>query len=194
MVLETSASIMKNKTVSFLIPTLGQGGAEKQLRLIAKSLANRGYDIVIITMIDNNDTIDHPAIKLFNLGIKTGKIQVSLFFKIFRLLRVLNVDVLITFTYPANIAGRLLKLFLWNIRLITSIRSSNFGSNLRKLSIKYTNWIDYKTVPNSHNVASKFLNENVISGDKCLVINNGLELENNHLNSISFLENIKNKI
>lgn len=185
---------MKNKTVSFLIPTLGQGGAEKQVRLIAKSLANKGYDIVIITMIDNNDTIDHPAIKLFNLGFKTGKIQISLFFKIFRLLRALNVDVLITFTYPANIAGRLLKLFLWNIRLITSIRSSNFGSNLRELSIKYTNWIDYKTVPNSHNVALKFLRENVISRDKCLVINNGLELENSPLNSIIFSEYIKNRI
>lgn len=185
---------MKTKTVAFLIPTLGQGGAEKQVQLLAKTLANKRNDVIIITMIGNGDTIHHPTIKIYNLGIKGNKIQLSSFYKLFSLIRSLKVDVLVTFTYPANIAGRLLKLILWNIKLITSIRSSNFGSDLRQLSIKYTKWLDYRTVPNSYNVAAKYLKKHVILNNKCLVINNGLELVGNQLNSGKFNENIKSRI
>lgn len=43
---------MKNKKILFLIHTLGIGGAEKVLVNLANNLAEKGYQITVMTVID----------------------------------------------------------------------------------------------------------------------------------------------
>ncbi len=116
------------------------------------------------------------GIEVYDLGMTKGNYSFSSISKLFRLIRKISPQCLITFNYPANIAGRIIKIFSPRVQLITSIRSSTFGSKKREILIKLTRNLDKYTVPNSSRVAENFLSKGVIDKDRLRVIPNAIAL------------------
>lgn len=162
-----------------LVPCLGYGGAEKQITLISPYLKNSGYEVTVISMIPAlayKDVLEKERIKLFEGSFSIGKYSYKSFSEIKAYIKSENFDVLITFNYPANILGRLLKFTFKNLKVISSFRSTNFGSKTREMLIRITACLDSLTIPNSNFAAQNFINRGVVKQKRCKVIPNALDI------------------
>jgi len=170
---------MVNKVV-ILVPCLSIGGAEKQISLLAPKLHQDGFHITVISMIPPDafqDLLASAGIELLTLNMKKGVYSLSSFFQLVSLLKKINPQQLVTFNFPANITGRAIKLFIPKIKLITSIRSSTFGSAKRSYLMKISRVLDKYTVPNSFIVAHSFLENGVIDEKRLRVIQNAVTID-----------------
>lgn len=166
-----------NLKVVILVPCLGYGGAERQISLIAPRLVDKGFLVTIISMIPPvaySDEMKSAGIDVITLDMAKGKYTLTAFFKLVSFLRVYHCKHIITFNYPANFMGRIMKLLFPRIKLITSIRSSTFGSPARERIIKLTKLLDLWTVPNSENTARYFVEKGIIDKKKLNIIKNGI--------------------
>ena len=167
------------KNIVILVPCLAFGGAERQISIVAPLLAKAGYTITVISMIPPRayeEHLEQSGIKVVTLNMQQGRYSFNAFFKLIALLKKAKVQQLITFNYPANMMGRMMKGVFPHIRLITSYRSATFNSSKRELFLKLTNHFDYKTVPNSHRVAEDFLGKGIIEKSRLKVIRNGITI------------------
>ena len=163
--------------IGILVPCLGLGGAERQISLIAPRLKAAGLDVVVISMIQPlafEDVLKQGNVELINLGMDKGKYSLQALFALIKLIRKKKIDKLVTFNYPANFSGRILKMLFPKIQVYTSIRNTTFGSPLREKIMKLTKSFDYKTIPNSSNAADQFMSRGVINPQSLNVINNGI--------------------
>ncbi len=166
--------------IGILVPCLGLGGAERQISLIAPRLKAAGMDVVVISMIQPlafEDVLKQGNVELINLGMNKGRYSLQAFFALVKLIRQKKIDKLVTFNYPANFSGRMLKILFPKIKLFTSIRNTTFGSPLREKIMKFTKSFDYKTIPNSSNAADQFMSRSVIESRALHVINNGILIQ-----------------
>ncbi len=165
------------KRIAILVPCLSLGGAERQISLIAPRLLQSGFEVIVISMISPLAFVDEMSkegVKIFSLNMQQGQYSLKALFRLLTILKKNAIKCLITFNYPANITGRILKLFFPALKLITSIRSSTFGSSSRTSLMKITRGFDETTVVNSNVVARAFLDEKVILGSRLKIILNGV--------------------
>lgn len=170
---------MKKNSIAILVPCLAYGGAERQISLIAPRLRKEGHKVIILSMIPPKAFVDMfrmQNIPVYNIGMKKGRYSAGSFLRIRSIIKKHHADTLITFNFPANFSGRIIKMTMPGLRLITSIRSSTFGGNWRTRFMRFTRNLDFKTVPNSFNIAERFSRKGVIAPDKLQVIQNGIEI------------------
>jgi glycosyltransferase involved in cell wall biosynthesis len=163
--------------ILILVPCLGYGGAERQISLIAPRLVKHGYTVVIVSMIPPRayaEQMEAEGVKVLTLKMIQGKYSAKSIASLWKIIREYQFKYLITFNYPANFLGRLMKVLVPGIKLITSIRSTTFGSEMRERIIKLTKNLDFKTVPNSFNASSSFIKRGVINPICLNVIRNGI--------------------
>jgi glycosyltransferase involved in cell wall biosynthesis len=165
--------------ICILVPCLGYGGAEKQITLISPYLKSKGYNVAVVSMIPAlayQDLMGQYGIKLFEGSFSLGKFSFRSFSEIRSYIKTEDFDVIITFNYPANILGRILKLSSRKLKVISSFRSVTFGNSTREKLIRITSFLDSLTIPNSNFAAQSFITRGVIKEDKCLVIPNALDI------------------
>lgn len=166
---------MKIQNIAFIVPCLALGGAEKQISIIAPRIKKYGHNVIIISLIRPKNYTDHfnyEQIEVFSLNMYKGKYNIYKIKDIISILKAHKTNVVITFNYPANILGRFIKLLNPNLKLITSIRSSRFGSIWRDLIMSSTKNIDNHTIPNSFNVSKLFVERRIINETKLTTIPN----------------------
>lgn len=97
--------------IAYILTTLGVGGAEKQTVALAERMAARGHAVTLISLTHAEEECSaHLPILRLNmaktpLGIMRGLQFADKFMTLFR------PDILHSHTYPANMFGRLLRLF-----------------------------------------------------------------------------------
>lgn len=161
------------KKICFFTISLAKGGAESQLIKLAIFFKRKGYEVVIIQAIPQNDfvkilTENKISVQLFKYDTLKGIIQLSGFIKRNRQ------DVIISFMFGANLAARLIKK-RFGIPLITSVRTSNI-SKFYLVLYKFSYKMDNYTVFNSHFALEKFVSNRIATSKKSLFIPNAVSI------------------
>lgn len=112
---------MKTK-VAYLIPTLGTGGAEKQLIRTVNLLDQNRYQVAIFVLTDVGDLESElkAHVEVVYLGITSYANPVS-FWKFLSTVRAFSPDILHSVMYVANLFSRVYKIFTPRVKVINHV-------------------------------------------------------------------------
>jgi len=168
---------MKKIKLLYLITGLTHGGAELVLNKIVSNLEKQTFEISICSLTDTVDIL--PLIrkhveKIYFLGVKNLFSSIKALYKLRKIIKIENPDILHCFMFHANILGRLAAIGL-KCKVVTSIRTkliyNIFGNFIDNLTQNLVNiyMVNSKTLHN-------FISEYGIDKRKIVTINNGIEL------------------
>lgn len=116
--------------VLFLIRTLGRGGAERQLSVLAKEMRYRGHDVVVAALYGGGDfeaALINAGVTVVNLE-KKGRWDIFGFFARYRrLLKEVRPDVLHGYMPMQNLLALIGGLWVRNVKVVWGIRDSSIG-------------------------------------------------------------------
>ena len=131
------------KKILHIIPTLSSGGAERQLvNLIEQTSANEFSHLVCV--FNNSDflgaAVSNAGYDVCELGVTGKHPWFSSMIKLRSIIRHYHPDIIKTWLYDANIAGRLSQLWNFKIPIITTLHSSDYEPE----TIRAANWSPLK--------------------------------------------------
>lgn len=168
------------KHIALLITGFGRGGAERQLLNLAKYLKSKGYKVCIFSVIERNmfqEELEQEQIFFQQGYFVRGRFSLLGFRRLVRDIRIFKADMLITFMFVANIIGRVTRLFLPGLKLLTSVRNEKVGGSSRDKLFQFTNFLDEVTITNSRGVGDRLVARGIIDKRKLRVIPNGYDFE-----------------
>ncbi|MBO4918311.1 MAG: glycosyltransferase [Bacteroidales bacterium] len=167
------------KSIICFTESLGGGGAEHQMVLLAQFLLEEGYDVSIVTYADVSDHYDiSPSINRKRLA--KGKSRFIKFISVFFFFLTIDADCVISYRKMCNV--RLLIPLLFRskkIKVICSERNTTFGKpdfTMRLLIHYLYNRSDY-IVSNSFSQMRFILHERPNLGPKLVTIHNYTDLQ-----------------
>lgn len=180
------ARIMK---IVFIITNLETGGAERMLYKILQHIDRSYFKPTVISLMglgDIGQSIIELGIPVHTLNLKQGSIPgIFTLYKLVKLLRFLEVDIIHTWMYHADLIGGLAGKLAGVRRIVWGIRHSNLSPNLNKkstlivvkLCAYLSSWIPTGILSCSHK-AMKIHYDAGYSANKIDVIPNGFDLSN----------------
>lgn len=161
--------------IILLITGLDMGGAEKVVVSLADALAAKGYEVLVAYMVGAAVVLPmNASIKVVSLGMTSKIDAVSAFFKLRRLIRAFQPDVVHSHMLHANILARLVRLATPIPRLISTAHASNEGGKLRMLAYRMTDSLaDISTNVSAEAVAA-FINAKASRPGRMIVLHNGI--------------------
>ena len=149
-----------NRQVLLLTENLGSGGAERQLVGLAAFLKERGYDVTVVTWLNNQ--FYEPYLHKHNVKyifVPSLHNKFTRPWHVAKLIHKLNAEIVITFLPSANKAACIARILL-KFRLIVSERShtNSFGLGIKTQYILYrkANWIVANSRSEADNICSHF--------------------------------------
>jgi len=167
--------------ILYLLTSLGIGGAEKQVILLAERMASKGHFVTLIVLkhTDEEWPTKLPVLRLniqkSPLGILRGLRFAKNFLTLFR------PDILHSHTFPANVFTRLLRAVLSvkgaTPRVINTIHNVHEGGWHRMLIYRFTDmWSDQASAV-SKAAADRFVHLHAVPARKMRVLTNGIDAE-----------------
>ena len=174
------------KKVLFFIRSLNAGGAERQLVVAAKGLAERGYDVMVLTFYSGGfyaDELSGTKVRLLSLH-KKGRWDLVVFFcRLVSLLRTQAPDIVYSFLGGANIFSMLMQPFIPHARTVWGVRASNMELDRYDWAARWSYWLECRLssladviVANSH-AGLEYAVAHGFPGSKMVVIANGIDTE-----------------
>lgn len=172
---------MTRLKILYVIPTLDQSGAEKQLALLAAGLPPDRFAVTVCALTRGGyhaDTLAAAGVDVRVIG-KRLRIDPYAFFSLRRLIREIAPDIVHTWLFAGNFYGRLAALLAGRPHLIASERCVDEWKSSYHFAIdrRLCRWTDL-VVANSHAVAD-FYRRHGIPGEKLRVIPNAIECQAN---------------
>jgi glycosyltransferase involved in cell wall biosynthesis len=174
--------------VLFLIRSLGYGGAERQLVLLAKGLAKRGHDVIIAVFYSGGPLekeLCDAKVRIRPLN-KRGRWDLLRFLmRLRKTLKEERPDIIHGYMYEPNLLTVIGKAFSPEIKAVLGVRSSHRDFNkdwpdwLGRLSFKLNCWFSKFAdiiISNSH-VGREYHLAEGYPADKTVVISNGIDTE-----------------
>lgn len=174
----------RRRRIALLINRLARGGAETQCVRLAIGLHERGYRVRVLTLLPSlahTAELAHAGIPVLSSVNDEHASPLSMASGLFAHLREYQPDVLLTFLYQANLAGRLLGRIAGVPAIVTSIRNEYFGGSdrpanhpsvlLRERSIRWTHSLASLTTTNSDVVRSSLVRRGIVGPDAVVVPN-----------------------
>lgn len=161
--------------VIILVGSLAKGGAERQAVMAGKALLAAGAQVEYLCIQPGGEQYPMPEgatrtdIDVKSIGLFKGWKE-SL-----KHIKAQQPDCMITFTLPANSLGRMIKLRMRSIRLITSIRTSRVEGMHRRI-LSFTKGLDSATVFNSKAVKDSCCDKGITLADRAKVICNAVSM------------------
>ena len=118
------------KKILFFIRALDAGGAERQLVVTAKGLAERGYKVTVLTFYSGGFYADEFAdtkVELLSLHKKGRWDLLRFLLRLIRVLRQKSPDVIYSYLGVANILSVLIRFFIPDTRVAWGVRASNMN-------------------------------------------------------------------
>lgn len=159
--------------LAILTPTLGGGGAERQIELLAGYLIETGHDVEVITLYPLPAGVLErslaPAVVRTSLDL-TGWGGAASLVRLTRRLRRSTPQIVLAFNIPAIIAARIV------VRqpLVTSVRSTALPPVPRRLLLRLSRARDDAVVFNSHVALSDYVRQGLVLRERALVIPNAV--------------------
>ena len=133
------------KKIFFFIRSLNVGGAERQLVITAKGLAERGYDVTVLTFYSGGaygEELRDTKVRLVSLD-KKGRWDLLPFFcSLVSILRSEAPDAVYSFLGVANIFSVLARPFVPNTRVIWGVRASNMDLCRYDWATRWSYWVE----------------------------------------------------
>ncbi|MGV8804907.1 MAG: glycosyltransferase [Polaromonas sp.] len=164
--------------VLLLITGLGMGGAEKVVTGLADALAAKGHDVRIAYM--TGTAVVVPAnsnIQVVSLGMLSKQDALVGFFKLRRLIRDFQPDVVHSHMVHANIMARLVRLITPLKRLISTAHSSNEGGKLRMLAYRLTDALADMSTNVSEEAVAVFIQAQAARPGRMVAVHNGISTD-----------------
>jgi glycosyltransferase involved in cell wall biosynthesis len=174
------------KKVLFFIRSLNAGGSERQLVITSKGLAERGYEVVVLTFYSGGkffDELSNTKVRLLSLN-KKGRWDLIFFF--YRLISILKneiPDVVYSYLGVANIFSVLMRPFVPHAQVFWGVRTSNMYLERYDWAARLTYWLECRLarfadciVTNSF-AGRKYAVAHGFPEQKIVVIANGIDTE-----------------
>jgi glycosyltransferase involved in cell wall biosynthesis len=163
--------------ILFLITGLEMGGAEQVVIHLADALASKGHEIRIAYMTGLAVVFPkNPNIQLINIAMSSKVGVVSALFKLRKLLRGFQPDVVHSHMVHANILARLVRLVTPVPRLICTAHSSNEGGKLRMLAYRLTDGLADISTNVSEAAVEAFIKAKAVRPGRMVALHNGVAL------------------
>lgn len=174
------------ETILFLTRSLDRGGAERQLVVLARGLADRGHPVAVAVFFGGGayePELARSGVRVINLG-KQGRWDILPFLtRLLRLLRKERPAVLHAYLGVPNILAAVLKPLLSDTRIVWGVRASNMDLSrydwLSRLAYalerRLARFAD-RIIANSH-AGKRYAVENGFPEDKIVVIPNGIDTD-----------------
>lgn len=163
--------------IAYVLNTLAVGGTERQVLAIAGRMAARGHAVTLLVLTPHE--ADDFSTELDVLHLDIGKDGLSSFAGLRRALAALRSfqpDVIHSHNFHGNMMARLMRLFYRRAKVISTIHNVYEGGRLRMLAYRWSDWLVDRTTAVSAAVAERYTRRKSASGDKCVVITNGIEV------------------
>ncbi|CQD44317.1 glycosyltransferase [Yersinia mollaretii] len=163
--------------ILYVITGLGVGGAEKQTILIANRMFKAGHDIMIISLTGKAFVKPNKGIDLKNLEIKKNIFSlVNGLFKVKKIIKSFEPDIVHSHMYHANIFSRLSKLIVKIPVLICTAHNTNEGSIMRMLTYRWTDKLASLSTNVSKDAVNAFVRKKASSPNRMIVMPNGIDV------------------
>ncbi len=161
----------------YLITGLGLGGAERQVRLLARELTARGWEVMVVSMLplerEESDLID-LGVRVVSLNMRAGVPSPRAFLAFSRLLRRWRPQALHAQLVHANLMARFARLFVRAPVVVTSATSVHEGPAWRYLAYRATKGLADVSAAVSTAVANELVRRGAVAPGRILVVPNGI--------------------
>lgn len=124
--------------VVHVITGLSTGGAETALYNLLNKADREKFKLSVISLMDKGnygEKIESLGIPVFELNMKRGHSSVFAFFRLMKVIRAINPDIIQSWMYHANIACFVANaVFMWKVSIIWNIRHSVYDLKFEKKS------------------------------------------------------------
>jgi len=166
--------------IAFLTTSLSSGGAETQLVRIAATLKRRGWRVAILTMLPTAlcpEEVKREAIPWVECPGLPSRVPLRSGFHLTRQLLRWRPRLLVTFNYPADVAGRLCGRLAGVPHIVSGLRTAQKQTPFRERFYRYTEPLITMTVSNSLAALDYMKGSRILTPAKTMMIRNGLDLE-----------------
>lgn len=164
----------------FIISGLERGGAQTQLVNITTKLAQRGWDVTIISFLSPVAYVSElreSNVTIWTLNSQRWFRKYTSLIKAGRMIKKYKPDILVGFMYhgimTARIIGRLV-----NVPVVVSAIRTGRDRSMRERFLRLTNALTDKVTTNSHDVAKGLLDRKIVGFSEIEVIPNAIEISN----------------
>ena len=162
--------------IVYVLTSLGIGGAERQALALADRMAGRGHTIALLILRPPVPEQWSVALPIVHLNIrKTPLSLLEVLAQARRFLRNFRPDLIHSHSFHANIFGRLLKLFVPCVKVLSTVHNVYEGGWGRMLAYRLTDGLALRTASVSHAIAERFTGLKAVPRRKCVVVTNGID-------------------
>ena len=191
------------KKICFIIPVLGNDGAERVAFHLLNNLSKDKYQLYLILTNQGGNYLKELNSNVKIIELKEKRVRYSIF-KLYKVLKNLSPDIAVIFSSEiATVTGLFIAPFLKNIKFIVreiNIQSILMTNVLRKLLLKLSYKSIYKIISQSKDMTDDLINYTGINANKIVEINNPIDMKqinlklNEKMSSIELKENYKNLV
>jgi glycosyltransferase involved in cell wall biosynthesis len=170
------------KHIALLIPTVDRiGGAERQLILLAKGLAARGWRVTVVALSgtggDAAGELAAAGAEYRSLEMRKGLADPRGWIRFHRWLRREKPDVIHAHLPHAALLARWSRLFAPACVLLDTLHSTATGPLCRRLGYRWSAWLPDHVTAVSHAVGSAHLSAAMVSKNRLSVLANGVNVK-----------------
>jgi glycosyltransferase involved in cell wall biosynthesis len=179
---------MKPRVV-LLSTNLARGGAEMQVALLARTLAARGCETAVVSLLEPSEFAGELAaagVPVHSLGMRAGAADPRALFRLAAILRRVRPQVLHCHMFHANLLGRLARLICPVPALISTLHSVQETSRegkegpARDRLYRWTDFLSSRTVAVSEAAGRRHVAARAVPARKLCTIPNGVDTKRFH--------------
>ncbi len=162
----------------YLVTSLDLGGAEQQVRLLAREFSRRGWQIDVVSMVEPDrpePMLDAAGIVVSSLGMSRGLPDPRGLARFVRLVRRRRPHVIHAQMVHANLLASISHPFVRDPVVITSARSLNEGSRWRYVAYRMTHRLVDVVTAVSHAVADELVRRRAVAKGRIVVVPSGID-------------------
>lgn len=162
-----------------VIASLGMGGAETMLALLAERQAAAGHDVSIVMLLDKREVSVCGDVNVIAIGAagRSWRSYLAAVWRLARTLRRLRADVVHAHMLHANLASRVIRLLLRHVLLINTVHAVHeTGSVVLRLAYRFLDKLADVTVFVTNAAMDRYREEKLVSVERSVVIHNGIDL------------------
>ena len=161
-----------------LITNLAFGGAETQLKELALRLKQRGWEVIIVSLLPAQayvGELETAGVPLYSLQMRRKIPDPRALFRFHRILYHEKPQIVHSYMFHANLLARIARGMTRIPILISSVRSLNEGGRLRELAYRFTDPLADITTQVSEAGKQRYIQVGAVPPSKIVYIPNGID-------------------